>query len=154
MHGNGNKCTWQTKQFVYSMCLFFSQGFYTWYFYQIFSSSICFPHDGTTSDVDAGDLLTGYFQSSAGVDVDLNISPNDLFFSTLFKTKQSQETLLLNMVIYEEISPLCQTSNLEEKLPSYHDEKSQSFLINHIFPFWNDSRNFQKQLLVHWSKLS
>ena len=57
--------------------------------------------------MDAGDLLTGYFQSSAGVDVDLNISPNDLFFSTLFKTKQSQETLLLNMVIYEEISPLC-----------------------------------------------
>ena len=135
MHGNGNKCTWQIKQFVYSMCLFFSQGFYTWYFYQIFSSSICFPRDGTTSDVDAGDLLTGFFQSSAGVDVDLNISPNDLFFSTLFKTKQSQETLMLNMVIYEEISPLCQTSNLEEKLPSYHDEKSQSFLINHIFPF-------------------
>ena len=57
--------------------------------------------------MDAGDLLTGYFQSSAGVDVDLNISPNDLFFSTLFKTKQSQETLLLNMVIYEEVSPLC-----------------------------------------------
>lgn len=35
----------------------FSQGFYTWYFYQIFSSSICFPRDGTTSDVDAGDLF-------------------------------------------------------------------------------------------------
>ena len=114
----------------------FSQGFYTWYFYQIFSSSICFPRDGTTSlHLDAGDLLTGYFQSSAGVDVDLDISPNDIFCSTLFKTKQSQETLMLNMVIYEEESPLCQTSNLEEKLPSKHDGKSQSFLINHIFPF-------------------
>ena len=117
------------------MCLFFSQGFYTWYFYQIFSSSICFPRDGTTSDVDAGDLLTGFFQSSSGDDVDLNILPNDLFFSTLFKTKQSQETLMLNMVIYKGTSPLCQTSNLEEKLPSNHDEKSQSFLINPIFPF-------------------
>ena len=104
--------------------------------------------------MDAGDLLTGYFQSSSGDDVNLNISPNDIFCSTLFKTKESQETLILNMVIYKGASPLCQTSNLEEKLLSNHDEKSQSFLINHIFPFLNDSRNFQKQLLVHWSKLS
>ena len=135
MHGNGNKCTWQTKQFVYSMCLFLVKdsipGTSIKYFPVLFVSHMTWMQ----VTLDAGDLLTGYFQSSAGVDVDLNISPNDLFFSTLFKTKQSQETLLLNMVIYEEISPLCQTSNLEEKLPSNHDEKSQSFLINHIFPF-------------------
>ena len=76
--------------------------------------------------MDAGDLLTGYFQSSSGDDVDLNISPsNDIFCSTLFKTKESQDTLILNMVIYKGASPLCQTSNLEERL--YH----QTMMKNH-----------------------